>query len=294
MKMQRRFWVSSVGSNFNLIPNPSITGYHPASGLAEELSRSVEEELRLSSGTIPVQLAGFPDLIVERESPWKTLHIIEVKNNSSTQSGHQRYPYGRYTFFATEDEGKSFPEKATIQSHKHFYPLAARTSNRGGYSTAFNVEPRGGRESAYVRFPSPPTRYTLEGWYSLPSYFLHLNNDYISADFLHYLDVLSDTSGFTDGAVAKNVKSLLWKLSSELGILTTPNPQALPGEDEGSLELSWWIGKHQISVDVFPNGNIDWFWRNSETYEYEGEEGKALNSPLEKFIQHFREAVASG
>ena len=85
----------------------------------------------------------------------------------------------------------------------------------------------------------------------------------------------------------------LHRLNLKLGAAKLPNPQVLPGEDD-SLEASWWIGRHQISVDVLPSGDIDWFWRDSVTKEYEGEEGEALHPMPERLIQHFRQAVASG
>jgi hypothetical protein len=99
--------------------------------------------------------------------------------------------------------------------------------------------------------------------------------DYISANFLEFLKMLNETKGFADGAVIAYIHVLLQLVSRYLGISTLPDPQAMPGE-AGSLEIAWDIEEHQFDIEVFRSGRIDWFWRNSETGEFTGED----NAPL--------------
>ena len=116
---------------------------------------------------------------------------------------------------------------------------------------------------------------------------------FASSGFVAYLGELITTPGFTNGAVILHTGRLLQSLSEQLNLPSVPDPQALPGEDN-SLALAWQIGSSQFSIDVFPNGCIDWFWRNKVTKEFEGEEGKVVWPLPERLIQHFGDAFSDG
>ena len=46
-------------------------------------------------------------------------------------------------------------------------------------------------------------------------------------------------------------------------------PQAGPTPD-GSFQLVWDRGEHHVEVDVYPEGHLEWFYRNRRTGEVEG------------------------
>jgi hypothetical protein len=109
-----------------------------------------------------------------------------------------------------------------------------------------------------------------------------------SVDFSQYLDRLQTDERFADGRVTSAVRRFLDSVARQV-ISPVPDPQALPDE-AGWLALAWQEGEHQVSIDLFADQTMDWFWRSSRTGVIEGEERVQVSPLPASLIQHLREA----
>jgi hypothetical protein len=112
----------------------------------------------------------------------------------------------------------------------------------------------------------------------------------ISSGFDNFLTALSKDKRFLDTKIVSDVRRLFSILSEKLNLLKLPDPQALPVDDE-FLSLAWELGEYQFTIDIFPNDQLDWFWRNKQTGDFDGEEAKSLANLSEKLIAHFQKAI---
>lgn len=103
----------------------------------------------------------------------------------------------------------------------------------------------------------------------------------ISPEFEEYLANLPEQK------VVPATKRFLRSLYQLTGV-PVPDPQALLSE-YGYMALAWEKGNDQFSVEVFPNGKLDWFWRDSLTEEVLADEGVSVISP--EFIERFANAI---
>ncbi len=114
----------------------------------------------------------------------------------------------------------------------------------------------------------------------------------MSNTFDNYLTTLNQDARFSQTRVVSDVRRLFLMLSRQLSLPALPDPQAL-ADEEGSLSLAWEIGKYQFTVDVFPNRQIDWFWRDSSSGEFTGEEAQSLDNLPSQLVDCFRKAIKS-
>jgi hypothetical protein len=71
------------------------------------------------------------------------------------------------------------------------------------------------------------------------------------------------------------------------GSLLLPPPTALPSED-GSTHLVWGGDRHHLSVDLYPDGSFEWFYRDRLTDAFDGtDEERAAGMP-EAFARRLR------
>lgn len=61
--------------------------------------------------------------------------------------------------------------------------------------------------------------------------------------------------------------------------------QAGPTPD-GALQLTWNSKEHYLEVDIQANGVFDWFYRNRNTGDYEGDENCSIRNPSQNIIRH--------
>ena len=64
--------------------------------------------------------------------------------------------------------------------------------------------------------------------------------------------------------------------------------------NDGFLALAWERVGNQFSVEIYPDGKIDWFWRNKFTKEALAEEGVPCLPLPEKFVEKFKQAFGQG
>jgi hypothetical protein len=112
----------------------------------------------------------------------------------------------------------------------------------------------------------------------------------VSSKFDSYLTLLSRDVRFSATHVVSDVRRLFLALSRQLSVPTLPDPQALPGEG-GSLSLAWEIGRYQFTLDIFPNRQFDWFWRDSSSGNFTGEEAQNLDTLPPQLTEYFRKAI---
>jgi hypothetical protein len=46
--------------------------------------------------------------------------------------------------------------------------------------------------------------------------------------------------------------------------------------DEGAIQLVWHRGRYYLDIDIYPNGDMDWFFENTETGAHAGTEDQRL------------------
>lgn len=112
---------------------------------------------------------------------------------------------------------------------------------------------------------------------------------YVSANFTNYLSDLTVRPAFSDQIVTGMVRGFLGDLSRRLGDILIPDPQALPTL-QGSLMLDWRIGIYHFEIEVYRTGRADWFWRDTGTNEYGGEDDESLSPPPDRLVERFRDA----
>jgi hypothetical protein len=59
---------------------------------------------------------------------------------------------------------------------------------------------------------------------------------------------------------------------------------------EGAIQLVWDRGRYYLDVDIFPTGEMAWFFRNTETGTHAGtEDNRAeVNNPPRSLLERMR------
>ena len=109
----------------------------------------------------------------------------------------------------------------------------------------------------------------------------------VSPEFGKYLSNLGPEVDATAPQVVSATNQFLESLYQKAQYLyQIPNPQAWMSE-HGYLSLVWEQGVYQFSVQIYPGGQMDWFWRDTSTGEILADEDVwCFPAPI-KFVEKF-------
>jgi hypothetical protein len=81
-----------------------------------------------------------------------------------------------------------------------------------------------------------------------------------------------------------------WSLAfSRLGP-ALPEPLTQP-TSEGAWQLAWGAGRHYVEVDVYPDGSLEWFYRDREAGAVEGTADGPIQRPPPELFEKIRLAA---
>ena len=110
----------------------------------------------------------------------------------------------------------------------------------------------------------------------------------MSPEFRQFLASLEQDSDPTARDSAKATKGFMvgiWIATRQ----QVPDPQALMSE-HGYLALAWESRGQQLSVEVYPDARMDWFWRDTSTGEIKADERVPCTPLPEIFLEGFKKA----
>jgi plasmid stabilization system protein ParE len=64
-------------------------------------------------------------------------------------------------------------------------------------------------------------------------------------------------------------------------------PQAGPTDGPGFL-LVWDRHRHHLEIEIFEDGNYDWFYRDRDSESYQGDEGLEASARARELLKHLR------
>jgi hypothetical protein len=83
----------------------------------------------------------------------------------------------------------------------------------------------------------------------------------------------------------------LWEDLNTRFSYTLPLPLTQPTND-GNIQLAWDQGRHYVEIDVCPDGQLEWFYRDRETNELDGTEDDPESAVSEALLRRLRLTIS--
>lgn len=120
----------------------------------------------------------------------------------------------------------------------------------------------------------------IDGTALLPD-FEQIKDVDINQDWKDFLHGLEKPTGRFDVKHVNAVRDLWRTLSFRLGIGL---PVPLTQTTDEAIQLAWENGRHYFDVEIYPDGSLEWFYRDRESGEVEGTEDERSMKPTNAFF----------
>jgi hypothetical protein len=106
----------------------------------------------------------------------------------------------------------------------------------------------------------------------------------INRSWSEFLDSLASLEEYPAEQV-RRVQDAWEHLVKQLGEISPPRAQA---NEDGGFSMAWDRDEHHLEIEILPSGIVEWFYRNRETDEYEGDEGIDIDDLPRQVVRYLK------